>query len=61
MFGIISYLGFKALDFSKIVTNIATAVPVTIGAFGVAGVLGGGFVVLATLRIRDQSPNEIDS
>lgn len=44
--GAISYLALKALGFSGIATTTATAIPVTIGAFGVAGVIVTGCVFL---------------
>lgn len=34
--GLVNNVGLKALGFSKVTTTIATAIPVTIGAFGAA-------------------------
>ena len=39
--GVISHLAFKALGFSALSTGIATAIPVTIGAIGIAGAVAG--------------------
>ena len=47
--GAISYLALKALGFSEIATTIATAIPITIGAVGIVGVIVGISVFIAML------------
>lgn len=45
--GAVSYLALKALGFSKIITAIGTAIPVTIGGIGIIGAALGGCLFIA--------------
>lgn len=47
--GAISMIALKALGFSATATAIATAIPVSIGAFGVAGLIVGGAILISIL------------
>lgn len=44
--GVITYTALKALGFNQAATLIATAIPTTIAAFGVAGTIAGGIGLL---------------
>lgn len=48
--GTISYFALKRLGFNKIAITAGTAIPTTIGAFGVAGVVLGGYIFVSLIN-----------
>lgn len=47
---VITYMGLKALGFSKIATVTSTAIPVTIATIGVVSTIAGTFALLSVIN-----------